>query len=644
MLRENKILLLEKPNIEDINNIIEASGLVLCISLNEKESVSLVPPSYYYLHVHRYMYLCNIIPKCLEYFKSFILPFYGNKFGVYFECVKGKKNFSNIHPCVDIGRGTDFYPVNSEHTDTNLVNDEVGKDNIILDWRLPIGVLFDIYCDIENENNTFTQSGSAELNCKCCSNNELFPDHVSILEISSNGEREYYYSHFKKKDEKKKYNGNVNILAYNSCIPLYRGFNDFEECILNQLKKANYIMNKNDRVLQILSEQNQKEFLYHLKNFNVEKICSLYREHMDYNMVKFIDNINYIYIQNIEDLCLCNNAHDKGSKNGGSHIAQDKNEKGENCHFIHVDVRKDYFFSDEGEEEGEVDKRLTLPTRTHISFLVTATDVREEKGKKPSFAHLHDQAGAKIGNSENYLDECGLSKSKLINNTHVSSDTSMNTYVREKKDKQSTNYSSFRYGEHTNDVFLKDSSCPCCNRAHNGRNSIYDLMNDEKVNKDVPIIIHIYGPPYNQVLTKFPLFKIIRPENNESVSEGIFIYTLGDFLHKQFPSFFRKICRNSKGHSHNGKTNISTNNEHKERVYYDKENNNLHEYENKKGSYLNSENVFYFMEDDYLIFSPYMFIIVNGIQIPLKTPLYWLCTNFLQLDNFLHVILRIPPY
>ncbi|KJP86141.1 hypothetical protein AK88_04192 [Plasmodium fragile] len=583
MQKDNGVVpLLERPNVNEINKNIEASGLVLCLILSEKDSPSLASPSNYLLHVHRYMYLSNIVPKCIEYFGSFVIPFYGNKFGMYFECIQGRRKRRgtslSVHPngtqhdetspitCPIInGSSSEISP--SCGKDPNLKTftegteiDKPPQERIILDWRLPIGVLFDIYCDVEGDDWSVPRLEEEETNWKKCSSGELFPDHVSVLEVTSNGindllgqnEKEeiegekssskvplndaikgsltggkscggdedktdgegnktneeeprvkHYHMrmnkqinndwydqqflsiadrnvpwrlvvHFKDEEDynahfgrgggtKVNYDGNINLLPYNSCIPLYRGFHDFEECLISQLKKANYVFNKNNRVLQMLPQQVENELLQNLKRFDIESICALYREHIDYNMVRFVDYFN----------AKCAQVQQKGHSVASS---------GEN-------------------------------------------------------------------------------------------------------------------------------------------NSVCTLMKNEYVVKEVPIIIHIYGPPYNHVLTKCPLFKIVPSEWTENTVDSFVAYTLGDFLHEEFPSFFRKIKERSTA-AGSVSANVAA----------------------VPSAPPDGENIFYFVEDDYLIFSPYMFVIINGIQIPLKTPLYWLVANFSQFDNFLHVILRIPPY
>ncbi|KMZ83734.1 hypothetical protein PVBG_00814 [Plasmodium vivax Brazil I] len=619
--------LLERPNVNEINKHIEASRLVLCLMLSEKDAPSLVSPSNYLLHVHRYMYLSNIVPKCVEHFGSFVFPLYGSKFGVYFECMWGGRKgaaaaaggggtplpvhqngneHGGISPltCPIINSSTSGRPPSCGE-DPNWRNSteraEDGKplqERIILDWRLPIGVLFDIYCDVEGEDSSFPPLEEQHTNWKRCSSGELFPDHVSVLEITPKGiseslgeaareqkegedpssnaplndatkgsltgeepcggdegktdenrsktdgeankwragephpkhyhlrmnkqinsdwydqqfvsiadrnvpwrlvvhfkDEENYNAHFGRGGGTKvNYDGNINLLPYNTCIPLYRGFNDFEECLIGQLKKANYVFNKNNRLLQMLPQQVENELLQHLKRFDVESVCALYREHIDYNMVRFVDYFNAKCAQ------VQHNRH----------------------------------------------------------------------------------SGAISGEN----------------------------------------------------------------------NSVCALMKDENVVKDVPIIIHIYGPPYNQVLTKYPLFKIAPVEGTENTVDGFFAYTLGDFLHEQFPSFFRKIKKRT---TEAGAAVMADN------VRGPRTNSELdaqgHLPPERAAAEVSSatvaatpsappdgESIFYFVEDEYLIFSPYMFIIINGIQIPLKTPLYWLAANFSQFDNFLHVILRVPPY
>ncbi|EUD66436.1 hypothetical protein C922_03070 [Plasmodium inui San Antonio 1] len=629
----NRVIpLLEKPNVDQIDKDIEASGFVLCLILSEKDSPSLVSRANYLLHVHRYMYLSNIVPKCMDYFGSFVFPFYGNKFGVYFECIQGGRKRSGrsgrggrrrtplpVHPngkehqegsspvtCPSINSSISEMPPPSGGENPNWTTftertqiDEPLQERIILDWRLPIGVLFDIYCDVEGEDCSFPILEEQQTSWKRCSSGKLFPDHISVLEITPDpvsdllgeAEREqleggkdsskaplndatkgsltgekpcgrdedktdgknnethaknppvkYYHMrmnkqinndwydqqflniadrnipwrlvvHFKDEENynahfergggtKMSYDANVNLLSYNSCIPLYRGFHDFEEYLINQLKKANYVFNKNNRVLQMLPQQVENELLQNLKRFDVESVCALYREHIDYNMVRFVDYFN----------AKCSQVQQNG-QNG-----------------------------------------------------VTS-------------------------------------------------------------------------GEH---------------------NSVCALMKDENVVKDVPIIIHIYGPPYNQVLTKCPLFKIAPEEGTENIDNtvntvcGFSAYTLGDFLHKEFPSFFRKIKKRATG----GRVAVVPDNLHGHRTngevgaqgHLPPESAAAEAVSENAAAVPSApappdgESIFYFVEDDYLIFSPYMFIIINGIQIPLKTPLYWLAANFSQFDNFLHVILRVPPY
>ncbi|ANQ10514.1 Autophagy protein 5 [Plasmodium coatneyi] len=598
MQKDNGVVpFLERPNVKEINKDIEDSGLVLCLILSEKDSPSLTSPSNYLLHVHRYMYLSNIVPKCIEYFGSFVFPFYGNKFGVYFECIQGRRKRRStpfpVHPngkehqetspvtCPIINSSTCEVSSCGEDPNWRTEVDKPLQERILLDWRLPIGVLFDIYCDVEGEDWSFPSLEEQQTNWKRCTNGELFPDHVSVLEITpkeisdllGEAEREqtegekhsskfplndatkdsltgekpcssdegktnvgeplvkHYHMrmnkkinsdwydqqflsiadrnvpwklvvHFKDEENYKahfgrgggtkvNYDGNINLLPYNTCIPLYRGFHDFEECLISQLKKANYVFNKNNRVLQMLPQQVENELLQNLKRFDVENICALYREHIDYNMVRFVDHFN----------AKCAQAQQNGHSGGTS---------GEN-------------------------------------------------------------------------------------------------------------------------------------------NSVCALMKDENVVKEVPIIIHIYGPPYNQVLTKCPLFKIAPAEGTENTVDRFFAYTLGDFLHEQFPSFFRKIkkCGTEGGVADDPQAH-RTNGEIGAEDHLPPDNAEADAVSATVAAVPSAppdgESIFYFVEDDYLIFSPYMFIIINGIQIPLKTPLYWLAANFSQFDNFLHVILRVPPY
>ncbi|CRH03848.1 autophagy protein 5, putative [Plasmodium relictum] len=839
MQEKNKIPFLEKPNIEEINNNIKESGLVLCLSLNEKESVSLISPSNYYIYVQRYMYLSNIIPKCLEYFKSFILPFYGNKCGVYFECFKNKKE--NLDD------------------DSNNENRENKNERIILDWRLPIGVLFDIYCDIESEN---TYINEKKQNLKFCSSNELFNDYVNIIKvpykeinnsnniiiketndtnennytlnkdatkdsINYNSEVEFnneididlnndnikdlsisknmiqaavedtrevdelkkkynenicndkikndnhkirekamginvmkkcnemnykskeefspkhvfnntqenslefdknfsskirddiseydkdyenkennkkiyeknmyfkndsrYYKlimrkeinnewyekqflsisnknipwklivHFKgeedypyydsNKNDKKGYNGNINVLSYNSCIPLYRGFSDFEEHIINQLKKASYIFSKSNRLLQMLPQQIEKKILCNLKNFNVENICSLYREYIDYNMIKFIDYFNNEFIEKINYFFVCTKSIEN-NPNKENKEREETNIKGEK--YDNYTFNKKLGFSDEIEEN----------IKNENEYILNKNDCNNENRSTIN----NDVSNQTNDSKDFYLSDNNMIKNTIINscinnangNNYSNINFSVNTYNNglhiEKKYKQNNDNLVFTNINKENSNCRKSNSSFSHGNYSKEKCITHEILKDEKLVKEVPIIIHIYGPPYNQIITKFPLFKIIYSEKNKNVIEEFFLYTLGDFLHEMFPSFFRKIKKEKKKNLED-KVDI----ENKEigdkikiREFYN-ENVKLNIDEKKKEKYinnpknmydiyLNSETIFYFEEDYYLIFSDYMFIMINGIQIPLKTPLYWLTTNFAQFDNFLHIILRIPSY
>ncbi|SOS81130.1 autophagy protein 5, putative [Plasmodium sp. gorilla clade G1] len=849
---------MEVPNIKDINSNIEKSGLVLCVSLNQKESESLISPSYYYIYVHRYMYLSNIIPKCLEFFKSFILPFYGNKFGVYFECIKKEQNKSS-------NNNNNNNNNNITYTSTNNY-----EEKIVLDWRLPIGVLFDIYCDLDKSQKeyikTYEKFNDTNINMNnkknitICSNNELFLNHINIVKLKGtdknydkksnerqnqkniydvnrnistntnnssnvnhqqncdrtdddtlhkgddilhkgddilhkgddilykdndilhkgddilhkgndilhkgddilhkgddilhtdafineketkegtdkkkqinrnikNEERErgkevkniivenYYEEnymkekkiivengkgstkndveenkkdinthyddiklnnvdiyddiklnnfdiyddtadfqyiqfiqnekinnewynkqfvnisnknipwmlivHFKGEEEyplsiiNKKYDeknthfkGDINILPYNNYIPLYKGFNNFEEYIINQLKKANYILNKNNRALEILPQRIQKDILYSLKHFHIEKICSLYREYIDYNMINFINYFNNSYIKKVQQVCDLNRHKDNSIQiNGKSSGKQNE----ENLCLLKMDLH---------EEESPV-------KITHCEDILNSDNENnnEHNCHRNSYdVHLNENF-INDQSQKNHISNIRTS----YNNDHVSD--SLQTDIQNdfssiilEKTKEQGDHINFKNNLHNNEKYP----------------NVYDILKDEKVLKDCPIILHIYGPPYNQILTKYPFLKLIHSNKNNNNNDNnnndnhnnsnkydgckkyiqnVHLNTLGDFLHEQLPSFVRKIINKDEK---NETSHI------------------LNKYD--KDKYLNSETIYYFIEDDYLIFSPYMFIIVNGIQIPLNTPLYWLAANFSQFDHFLHITIRIPPY
>ncbi|SOV83026.1 autophagy protein 5, putative [Plasmodium sp. gorilla clade G3] len=836
-----EISYMELPNIKDINSNIEKSGLVLCVSLNQKESASLVSPSYYYLYVHRYMYLSNIIPKCLEFFKSFILPFYGNKFGVYFECIKKeeqKKSSNN----------------NSNNINTSTNNYE---EKIVLDWRLPIGVLFDIYCDLDkNEKDhmiNYKKFNNPDMNkkknIKRCSNNELYLNHINIVKLegtdknyeklsnerynekniydvnmnistntnnSSNvnhhqnynrtdediihkgddilhkcddiihksddiihkgddiihkgddiihkgddiihksdviihkdafineketkgcidkkkqinrnikneeferekevkniiaenyyeenymkekkvimekgkghtknnieenmgnintyydditlnnmdiyddttnfqyvqfiqnekinnewynkqfvnisnknipwmlivhfkGEEDYPLSLINKKYDEKNtpFKGDINILPYNKYIPLYKGFNNFEEFIINQLKKANYVLNKNNRALEILPQRIQKDILYNLKHFHIEKICSLYREYIDYNMLNFINYFNNSFIKKVQHLCDLNRYKDN-SIQINENISDKQNE--ENLCILKMHLH---------EEESQV-VRITQCEDTPNN----KNDDNDNNNNDNNNNNNNDNNNYNNNNDSN--DHCN-SYCVHLNKNFINDQSQKNNISNIRTSYNNDNVSD---DIHTNiqnnfsSIILEntkkqDDHIDCKNNLHHNEKypNVYDILKDEKVIKDCPIILHIYGPPYNQILTKFPFLKVIHSNNNNKYDDckkyiqNVHLNTLGDFLHEQLPSFVRKI------------------------INKDEKNQTSHILnKNDKDKYLNSETLYYFIEDEYLIFSPYMFIIVNGIQIPLNTPLYWLAANFSQFDHFLHITIRIPPY
>ncbi|SOV19092.1 autophagy protein 5, putative [Plasmodium sp. gorilla clade G2] len=803
---------MEVPNIKDINSNIEKSGLVLCVCLNQKGSESLVCPSYYYLYVHRYMYLSNIIPKCLEFFKSFILPFYGNKFGVYFECIKKEEknessNNNNMNVNINVNTNVNINTNVNTNINTNPYSSTNNcEEKIVLDWRLPIGVLFDIYCDLNNIEKEYTTNHKTyneldvnkKKSIKICSNNELYLNHINIVKLegmnknheklsyerynekniydvnvniynnpnnSSNvnhhqncnknddhiiqknsfinekerkgsidikkeingntkneesekerqvkniivenyyeenymkenkihidndkghikndieenkGDINEYYDdiklnniniydditkfdyfqfvkneqinnewynkqfvnisnknipwvlivHFKGDEEyplslnNKKYDekntnlkGDINILPYNNYIPLYKGFHNFEEFIINQLKKANYILNKNNRALEILPQRIQKDILYNLKQFHIEKICSLYREYIDYNMLNFINYFNNSYIKKVKQLCDLNRYKDNSIQTNQK-ISDKKNE--ENLCILKIDPQ---------EEESQVIRieqcdNIVNNKRNNIN----------NNNNNNNISNIYC-----VHLNENFIND--QTQKNNVSNIRTSYN---NDNVSDPLNKDIQNdFSSIiledtkKEGDHIN---FKN------NLHHNEKYpNIYDILKDEKVIKDCPIILHIYGPPYNQILTKYPFIKVIQSNdninnNNNNMNnninnninkydsrnmyiQNILLNTLGDFLHDQIPSFVRKIINKDEK---NQTSHILNNND--------------------KDNYLNSETIYYFIEDDYLIFSPYMFIIINGIQIPLNTPLYWLAANFSQFDHFLHITIRIPPY
>lgn len=737
MQPENRedIPFLEKPNVEEIEKNIIESTLVLCISLNEKEVASLFAPCKYFLSVNRYMYLSNIVPKCIEHFKSFILPLYGNQCGVYFEIELNKKKRHDDSNAYRLTKGGRRASTHNSQFETSTIEkgtiEERGsykdtqrereQEYIVLDWRLPIGVLFDTYCEFEvigskdededkdekekeheqgqgqdriKANAVFCQSDEIVEDCDSivkCINYELDTDRESREELNKEfthnepaqdsrpisdfhkkenkepvkqtgkrnemifyklvkkdhiksewyeqkfenmskqnipwklrvcfkSEREYCHWDFMNSSQKNLVK-KINLLPYNSCIPLYKGIHNFEEFLINQLIKASYIYKRSNRYIQKLPHQTEKEILFYLKNFNVEKICALYRQCINFNLVHSIDYFN--------------------------------------------NILREHFSS--------IKKWTKRNTRTNTDFnTVTHADV--DINIKTSIYR------ETIGQNHNNVDEQTESSTSSKSSEHKEEITDAINDINTMKKKNDIKNNSIHHG---------NTKVPKQNR-------LFDLLKDEKAIEELPIVIHIYGPPYNQVVTKFQSFKIKIEENDKNKIEEFYAYTLGDFLHVQFPTFFRKVSekttrrkekdeKDEKDEKHEKyEKEEKDEKEEKEQMTIDrdkeKDKNKINDetedkntdndtkerrtdeaktgehnapcpcvneisYKELKSIYEGKvETVYFFKEDNFLIFSEYIFVIINGIQIPLSTPLYWLAMNFSQFDNFLHIILRVPPY
>ncbi|CAD2106710.1 autophagy protein 5, putative [Plasmodium vinckei] len=690
MKEYNKILSLEKPDIDQINNNIENSKLVLCICISENESVSLIPPSYYYIHVHRYMYLSNIIPKCLEYFKSFILPFYGNQFGVYFECIgkNGKKENKKQINTNDNAYNTDSNINKSD--DINNFDDYISEEKIILDWRLPIGVLFDIYCDIDDEDDYFMNSQvKKNKNWKFCSNNELFYEHVNILKVK---EDQINDTNFK---EDKSNSVNITEGSLNK---------DLGEISTNRNSKED---ENNDNITTIISNNNQKDSdkcsHNNLNNINEEASHNtlIKKKEQDIIDCKSDEKLNEVKEKNFEDENLKAYSHElfkpllEFDSRSNSNTNEYVNPKSDSYKYYNLIGRKE-INNDWYEKKFKQISYKNIPWKLILNF----------KGKEEYYAHMKNRENLNNVSTTKYnsciplyrgvkdFEDYIINELKKSNYILNKNNRLLHTLPRKTEEQLLQNLTDFNvkkicplYREcidYNMIIFLENFYSEYIKPWEMGNSQkskfadkldneekekgMNKIRNTEKIIKEAPIIIHIYGPPYNKIQTKFPLFKITYSKYNENHIEEIVAYTLGDLLHVNFPTFVRKIKKNEKASQKNGekdsgkasqkneekdseKTSLpnqsnddDTNNVNLKREFPENKEANSDDKEYIDNMLLKGQNVFYHIEDEYIIFCPYMFIIINGIQIPLKSPLYWLFSNFSHFDNFLHIILRIPPY
>ncbi|SCM07159.1 autophagy protein 5, putative [Plasmodium chabaudi adami] len=677
MKEYNKILSLEKPDIDQINNNIENSKLVLCICISENESVSLIPPSYYYIHVHRYMYLSNIIPKCLEYFKSFILPFYGNQFGVYFECIgksEKKENKKQINSN-DNGYNTDSNI--NKNDDVNNLDDYISEEKIILDWRLPIGVLFDIYCDIDDEDDYFMNSQvKTNKNWKFCSNNELFYEHVNILKVQED-----------KSNDVNSIESSLN--------------KDLGEFSTNLKPKED---ENDDNVTANISNNNnnnQKDSDKGSHNTLIEKKNIINKAEQDIIDCKSDEKLNEVNEKNSEDENLKGCSHElfkpllEFDRRSNSNANECVNPKNDNYKYYSLIGRKE-INNDWYEKKFRQISYKNIPWKLILNF----------KGKEEYYAHMKNRENLNNTSNTKYNSCIPLYRGVKDFEDYIINELKKSNYILNKNNRllhtlprkteeqllqnltnfnvkkicplyrECIDYNMIIFLENFYSEYIKPWEIEKLEKSkiddkldnEEQEKGMNKIRNTEKIIKEAPIIIHIYGPPYNKIQTKFPLFKVTYSKYNENRIEEIVAYTLGDFLHVNFPTFVRKIKKNEKASQKNGEkgsqkndekgsekasdktsslnqsNDDDTNNANLKREFPENKETNPDDKEDIDRIPLKGQNIFYHIEDEYIIFCPYMFIIINGIQIPLKSPLYWLFSNFSHFDNFLHIILRIPPY
>ncbi|CDJ59263.1 autophagy protein, putative [Eimeria maxima] len=168
------------------------SGLPLCIFLESSEVVAIKPPAPLYIFVPRVSYLPTLIDKCHEHFKPYIQPSFGQP----------------ASPFFDFG-------------------------GIPIDWRLPIGVAFDILSAMKGgikkrlaasvEDGSAVDAGFREL--AACGCDVQLP---WCLTIHFHGSASSYLS-----------GGSNKVFS----SPGFVGWAGFESFFINSLKQATYIIN-----------------------------------------------------------------------------------------------------------------------------------------------------------------------------------------------------------------------------------------------------------------------------------------------------------------------------------------------------------------------------------------------------------------
>ncbi|CDI75108.1 autophagy protein, putative [Eimeria praecox] len=168
------------------------SGLPLCIFLESSEVVAIKPPAPLYIFVPRVSYLPTLIDKCHEHFKPYIQPSFGQP----------------TSPFFDFG-------------------------GIPIDWRLPIGVAFDILSSMKGERAKRLTASSSDSAAADAGFQELAACGCDVqlpwcLTIHFHGSASSYLS-----------GGSNKVFS----SPGFVGWAGFESFFINSLKQAAYIIN-----------------------------------------------------------------------------------------------------------------------------------------------------------------------------------------------------------------------------------------------------------------------------------------------------------------------------------------------------------------------------------------------------------------
>lgn len=187
------------------------SGLPLCIFLESSEIVALKPPAPLYIFVPRVSYLPTLIDKCHEHFKPYIQPSFGQP----------------ASPFFDFG-------------------------GIPIDWRLPIGVAFDILSSIKGGHSTKRLGACLR---------EKSGDDIEFSELASCGcdvQLPWCLTiHFHGSASSYLSGGSNKLFA----LQEFWGWASFESFFINSLKQATYIINGSAIPFQRLAKAAEMQLL-----------------------------------------------------------------------------------------------------------------------------------------------------------------------------------------------------------------------------------------------------------------------------------------------------------------------------------------------------------------------------------------------